>query len=71
MSKPQINELASLLCIERKENGVLLGPSGAGKTHLALALGYKTVQAGIKTRFISASELVLSLLSIRRINSMY
>ncbi|OVA21069.1 hypothetical protein AM331_0005646, partial [Klebsiella pneumoniae] len=28
------------------ENVVLIGPSGIGKTHLAIALGYKAAQAG-------------------------
>jgi len=64
--KKQINELASLAFIERKENIVLLGPSGVGKTHLAVALGYKAVQAGIKTRFISASDLILQLTTAQR-----
>ena len=35
----QIQELASLGFVERAENIVLLGPSGTGKTHLAIAFG--------------------------------
>ncbi len=64
--KKQVNELASLAFIERKENCVLLGPSGVGKTHIAIALGYKAVQAGMKTRFISASDLILQLTTAQR-----
>jgi len=64
--KKLINELATLAFIERLENVVLLGPSGVGKTHLACALGYKAAQAGIKTRFISASDLILQLSTAQR-----
>lgn len=64
--KKQVNELATLSFIERKENIVLLGPSGVGKTHIASALGYKAVQAGLKTRFISASDLILQLTTAQR-----
>ena len=44
----------------------MLGPSGVGKTHIAIALGYKAVQAGIKTRFISAADLILQLTTAQR-----
>lgn len=64
--KKQVTQLASLAFIERQENVVMLGPSGVGKTHLAIALGYKAVQAGIKTRFISASDLILQLTTAQR-----
>lgn len=59
--RAQIQELASLTFIERAENIVFLGPSGVGKSHLAQALAYRAAMAGIKTRFITAADLMLQL----------
>ena len=62
----RLRELASLSFVERKENVIFLGPSGTGKTHLAIALGYLATQSGIKVRFISAADLMLHLESAQR-----
>ena len=66
--KTQIQELASLAFIESNENVVLLGPSGTGKTHFAVALGYAATQAGIKVRFITAADLLMILTTAHRQN---
>src|SRR5260364_291512 len=41
VKRSQIDELAGLGFIERHENALFIGPSGVGKTHLAIALGYR------------------------------
>lgn len=64
--KKQIESLACLSFISRKENIVLLGPSGVGKTHIAIALGYMATLAGFRTRFISAADLLLQLDAAQR-----
>jgi DNA replication protein DnaC len=64
--KPTLQELAALAFVERNENVVLVGPSGVGKTHLAIGLGYLATQAGIKTRFITAADLMLALSAAAR-----
>lgn len=64
--RQRLLDLAGLAFLERRENVILLGPSGTGKTHLAIALGYRATQCGIKVRFISAADLMLHLESAQR-----
>ena len=45
---------------------MLLGPSGTGKTHLAIALGYLATQRNLKVRFMTAADLMLQLEAAHR-----
>lgn len=58
LTRKQFNELGTLSFIERRENVVLLGPSGLGKTHLMTALGRKACLNGYTAYFISCLELM-------------
>ncbi|WP_193314413.1 IS21-like element helper ATPase IstB [Georgenia ruanii] len=47
--------LATTTFIPKRENVVLLGPPGTGKTHLAIALGIKAAEAAYPVAFDSAT----------------
>ncbi len=63
-----IRELAGLSFVERAHNAVLLGPPGVGKTHLAIALGVKAVEAGYSVLFLTFESLVTRLVRARHEN---
>ena len=52
--------------VPKKQNLVLYGNVGAGKTHLAIATGVAACNAGYKTRFIRTANLVNSLLDAKK-----
>lgn len=66
VNSKQINELASLQFIKRCENIILLGQSGVGKTHLAIALAYKAVQNRFKVKFTTTQELLANAVAAKR-----
>ena len=63
-----LRELAGLSFVERAHNAVLLGPPGVGKTHLAIALGVKAVEAGYSVLFLTFETLVTRLVRARHEN---
>ena len=65
LNKAQVLELARCEWIERRENVIALGPSGTGKTHVALGLGLAACQRGLSTGFTTAAALVHELLEAR------
>ena len=51
--------------LDRRENVLLVGNSGTGKTHLASALGFAACAQGRRVRFFTVSGLVTTLLEAR------
>lgn len=44
--------------VSEGRNIILSGPPGRGKTHLAVAIGYRAIQNGFSARFVTASALI-------------
>jgi len=61
IKREQIDSLAELSFLERKENVVLLGPPGVGKTHLAIGLAIAAAQSGRRVYYGTLADLVTSL----------
>lgn len=58
LRREQIAHLGTLDFIAGRENVVLIGPPGTGKTHLATGIAIRACQAGHRTLFATASEWV-------------
>ena len=65
LNKMQVLELARCNWIERRENVIALGPSGTGKTHVALGLGLAACQKGLSVSFTTAATLVNEMMEAR------
>ncbi len=65
LNKMLVLELARGEYVGRRENVIALGPSGTGKTHLALGLGLAACQKGLSVGFTTAAALVHELLEAR------
>jgi len=61
IKREQIDSLHTLGFIERKENVILLGPPGVGKTHLAISLAVAAAQSGRRIYYGTLADLITSL----------
>lgn len=68
LDRQQVRELAGLSFIERAQNVVVLGPPGVGKTHLAVGLGIKAVEAGYTVQFLTLETLMTRLVRAKHEN---
>jgi DNA replication protein DnaC len=62
LDRKLVRELAGMSFVERAHNVILLGPPGVGKTHLAIALGVKAVEAGYSVLFLTLEQLMTRLM---------
>lgn len=57
ITKQKLRELSTLGFLHNRENLLILGKTGEGKTHLAIAIGKRVCQEGHKTLFLSVNFL--------------
>jgi DNA replication protein DnaC len=67
IDRGQVLNLHELGFVARKENVILLGPAGVGKTHLALSLLVTAAQHGRRVYYTTLADLVLSLVEAERL----
>lgn len=63
--KARVIDLATTCFVDRRENVLLLGPAGVGKSHLGQALGHRACQAGHDVVFTGAHEMFAQLRAAR------
>jgi len=68
LDRRQVRELAGVSFVERGHNVVILGPPGVGKTHVAVALGVKAVEAGYSVLFLTLETLMTRLVKAQTEN---
>lgn len=65
INKTLVSELARSLYLDHRENILLVGSPGTGKTHLATALGVEACGRGKKVRFFRVTELITQMMEAR------
>lgn len=66
VKKTVVSHLGQLDFLHSRENVVMLGPPGTGKTHLAVAIGIRACLAGQRVAFATATEWVARLGDAKR-----
>jgi DNA replication protein DnaC len=61
LKREQVDSLHTLGFVERRENVILLGPPGVGKTHLAISLAIAAAQSGRRVYYGTLADLITSL----------
>jgi len=65
LDRALVLEMATCAFITAKENWLICGPTGVGKSHLATAIGYEAIRRGMKVLSFATHRLLAELLAAR------
>lgn len=65
LSRSVVMEMASCQFITRKENWIISGPTGVGKSHLSTAIGYEAIKQGMRVVSGLSHHLIADLIGSR------
>jgi DNA replication protein DnaC len=68
--KAKVIDLATCAFVERKENVLLVGRTGVGKSHIGQALGHRACRAGFHVLYVSAHDMLTQLRAARADSSL-
>jgi DNA replication protein DnaC len=63
--RAKVIDLATCQFVERRDNAVLIGPSGVGKSHIAQAIGQRACRIGHSVCYVSAHRMLAVLRASR------
>ena len=69
--KATIEELATLRFLRQGQNVLILGPTGVGKTHIAIGLTLKAIENGHRVYFLTLHDLVNKARAAREKNRLH
>jgi DNA replication protein DnaC len=69
--KQKILHALDLAFLDQAGGLVLIGPTGVGKTHLAIALGYKAASVGVRTLYTRAVDMINHLIASQADHSLH
>ncbi|WP_438027658.1 IS21-like element helper ATPase IstB [Sorangium sp. So ce233] len=59
--KAKVIDLATCSFVERRQNVLLVGQAGVGKSHIAQALGHRACRAGYQVLYVGAGDMLKQL----------
>jgi DNA replication protein DnaC len=65
LDRSLVLDLATCRFVQKKQNWLLCGPTGVGKSHLATAIGYEAIKRNLTVISLSAAGMLTDLLAAR------
>lgn len=65
LDRSVVLDMATCQFVQKKQNWLLCGPTGVGKSHLATAIGYEAIKRGYSVLSVGCAAMLMELLAAR------